>query len=111
MRYADNKVVTDFTKQATTDQSLKGIKTIAKKDLKYAQKICDEIIKNCKFQRLCRIRVVNFISHNLIPQFHRNIMPKSFFTQDVCTRMICDASYTDIRSELKKKKMKQMIEI
>lgn len=31
-------------------------------------------------------------------------MPRSFFTQDVCTRMISDASYTDIRSELKKKK-------
>lgn len=31
-------------------------------------------------------------------------MPKSVFTEDVCTRMICDASYTDISLELKKKK-------
>lgn len=31
-------------------------------------------------------------------------MPKSVFTQDVCTRMICDGSYTDVSSELKKKK-------
>ena len=31
-------------------------------------------------------------------------MPKSVFTEDVCTRMICDAIYTDISLELKKKK-------
>lgn len=46
MRYENEKVITDFTKRASTDQSLKGIKTLAKKNLKEAQKISDSIIRN-----------------------------------------------------------------
>ncbi len=46
MRCENGKIVTDFTKRAKTDQSLKGIKTLAKKDPEKAQKIADEIIKN-----------------------------------------------------------------
>ena len=46
MRYENNHVVTDFTKRAKTDSSLKGIKAMAKKDLPGAQAIADEIIKN-----------------------------------------------------------------
>ena len=46
MRVVGDKVITDYTKRASTDQSMKGIKTYAKKDPKYAQKLGDEIIKN-----------------------------------------------------------------
>ena len=46
MRYEDGKIVTDFTKRAKTDQSLKGIKTIHKENPEKALKLADEIIKN-----------------------------------------------------------------
>ncbi len=44
--YRDGKIVTDYTKRAATDQSLKGIKTLAKTNSEKANKIADEIIKN-----------------------------------------------------------------
>lgn len=46
MRYEDGHVVTDFTKRANTDQSLKGIKKLYKEDPEFALKEADEIIKN-----------------------------------------------------------------
>ena len=46
LRYEDGKVVTDFTKRAKTDQSLKGIKKIYKDNPENAKAIADEIIKN-----------------------------------------------------------------
>ena len=46
MRYENGMVVTDFTKRARTDQSLKGIKKLYKKNPELANKEADEIIKN-----------------------------------------------------------------
>lgn len=46
MRYDNGKIITDFTKRAKTDQSLKGIKKIYKENPKKAEEIADEIIKN-----------------------------------------------------------------
>ncbi|KIL53133.1 DUF2075 domain-containing protein [Jeotgalibacillus campisalis] len=46
IRFEDGEVITDFTKRAKTDQSLKGVKTIAKKDPEKAQAIADQIIRN-----------------------------------------------------------------
>lgn len=46
MRYEGNHIVTDFTKRAKTDQSLKGIKKLYKKDPELAMSEADEIIKN-----------------------------------------------------------------
>ena len=46
LRYKDGKVITDFTKRAKTDQSLKGIKTLYKENPDKALKEADEIIKN-----------------------------------------------------------------
>lgn len=46
MRYEDGHIVTDFTKRAKTDQSLKGIKKLYKEDPEHALKEADEIIKN-----------------------------------------------------------------
>lgn len=46
LRCENGKIVTDFTKRATTDQSLKGIKSMYKKDPVKANEIADEIIKN-----------------------------------------------------------------
>lgn len=46
MRYENGHIVTDFTKRAKTDQSLKGIKKLFKENSKLALKEADEIIKN-----------------------------------------------------------------
>lgn len=46
MRYEDGHIVTDFTKRASTDQSLKGIKKLYKEDPEFALAEADEIIKN-----------------------------------------------------------------
>ena len=46
MRYENGAVITDFTKRAKTDQSLKGIKKIYKENPERAQKLADEILKN-----------------------------------------------------------------
>lgn len=47
MRYEDGRIVTDYTKRAKTDQSLKGINKIVKeKGIEGANKVSDTIIKN-----------------------------------------------------------------
>ena len=46
LRYENGHILTDFTKRAATDQSLRGIKTLYKKDPAAAQARADEIIKN-----------------------------------------------------------------
>ena len=46
MRYEDGKIVTDFTKRAKTDQSLKGIKSMYRVKPEKALAVADEIIKN-----------------------------------------------------------------
>ena len=46
IRYENDRVVTDFTKRAKTDQSLKGIKKLYKESPEEANKRADEIIKN-----------------------------------------------------------------
>lgn len=45
MRY-DDGIITDFTKRARTDQSLKGIKGLYKKNKEEALNVADRIIKN-----------------------------------------------------------------
>lgn len=46
IRYEDGKVVTDATKRAKTDQSLKGIKKLSIENPDLAQKRADQIIRN-----------------------------------------------------------------
>lgn len=46
IRYENGKIVTDFTKRARTDQSLKGIKKLYKENPEEALLRADEIIKN-----------------------------------------------------------------
>lgn len=46
LRYKDGKVITDFTKRASTDQSIKGLKKLYKENKNEALKRADEIIKN-----------------------------------------------------------------
>jgi hypothetical protein len=46
LMYENGRIVTDFTKRASTDQSLKGIKSMYKEDPQKACEIADEIIKN-----------------------------------------------------------------
>ena len=46
MRYENGRIITDFTKRAKTDQSMKGIKKLYKENPDQANEIADEIIKN-----------------------------------------------------------------
>jgi DUF2075 family protein len=46
LRYENDHIVTDYSKRAKTDQSLRGIKKFAKKNPEEAQRRADEIIKN-----------------------------------------------------------------
>lgn len=46
MRYENGRVITDYTKRAKTDQSMKGIKKLYKENPQQAKKLADEIIKN-----------------------------------------------------------------
>lgn len=46
IRYEDGHVVTDFTKRASTDQSIKGLKKMYKENPEEALTRADEIIKN-----------------------------------------------------------------
>ena len=47
IRYEDGHIITDYTKRAATDQSLKGINKISREDgIEEANKIADSIIKN-----------------------------------------------------------------
>ncbi len=46
IRFENDHIVTDFTRRAKTDQSLKGIKKLYKDDPEEAKRRADEIIKN-----------------------------------------------------------------
>jgi len=46
LRFEDGKIITDFTKRAKSDQSIKGLKKLMASDSKKAKKIADEIILN-----------------------------------------------------------------
>ena len=46
LRYENNHVVTDFTKRASTDQSIKGLKKLQRENPREAARRADEIIKN-----------------------------------------------------------------
>ena len=46
LRYKDGKVVTDYSKRAKSDQSMKGIKGLAKENPEKASQVAEEIIKN-----------------------------------------------------------------
>ncbi len=47
IRYEDGHIITDYTKRAKTDQSIKGIKKIAKEEgIEEAKRLTDAIIKN-----------------------------------------------------------------
>jgi DUF2075 family protein len=46
LRFENGEVITDYTKRARTDQSLKGIKSLAKEKPEEAKRRSEEIIKN-----------------------------------------------------------------
>ena len=46
LRYEDGDLVTDYTKRAKTDQSVKGLKKMEGEDPEHAHRLADEIIKN-----------------------------------------------------------------
>lgn len=46
IRYENGKIITDFTKRASTDQSIKGLKKLYKENKEEALNRADEIIKN-----------------------------------------------------------------
>lgn len=46
LRFENGRIVTDHTKRAKSDASLKGIKSLAKRDPERAERIADEVIRN-----------------------------------------------------------------
>ena len=46
IRYSNGRIITDFTKRASTDQSIKGLKKLVKDNPEEAKKRADEIIRN-----------------------------------------------------------------
>ena len=46
IRYSNGRIITDFTKRASTDQSIRGLKTLVKEKPEEAKKRADEIIRN-----------------------------------------------------------------
>ena len=46
LRYEKGQLITDYTKRARTDQSVKGLKKMMSEDSERAHRIADEIIKN-----------------------------------------------------------------
>ncbi|CAM3018341.1 DUF2075 domain-containing protein [Paenibacillus sediminis] len=46
IRYIDGQLITDYTKRAKTDQSLKGISKLIKADKLKGERMADEIIRN-----------------------------------------------------------------
>ena len=46
IRYSNGRIITDFTKRASTDQSIKGLKKLIKENPEEAKKRADEIIRN-----------------------------------------------------------------
>lgn len=46
LRFEDGELVTDYTKRAKTDQSIRGLKKMEKEDPERAKRLADEIIKN-----------------------------------------------------------------
>ncbi|MFU0789698.1 MAG: DUF2075 domain-containing protein [Virgibacillus proomii] len=46
LRYENGEVITDYTKRAKSDQSLRGIKKMMKENPQKANKIADQIIRN-----------------------------------------------------------------
>lgn len=46
LRYENDKIITDVTERAKTDQSIKGIYKLFQQDFQKAEKLADEIIKN-----------------------------------------------------------------
>ncbi len=46
LRYENGHLVTDYTKRARTDQSIRGLKTMEEEDPERAHRLADEIIKN-----------------------------------------------------------------
>ena len=46
MRYENGRIITDATKRAKTDSSLKGLKKLTEEDPAEAEKVADKIIKN-----------------------------------------------------------------
>lgn len=46
LRYEDGHLVTDYTRRARTDQSVKGLKKMEREDPGHAHELADEIIKN-----------------------------------------------------------------
>ncbi len=46
LAYRDGRIVTDATKRASSDQSVKGLKTMLREDRKHAHALADAIVKN-----------------------------------------------------------------
>lgn len=81
MRFEDGRIVFDHNNRATSDASLKDIKTIAKTDPERAQRIADEIIRNT--YRVLMTRDMRgcymFCTDKALAEHFRNRMPDASY--------------------------------
>ncbi|MCU7558432.1 DUF2075 domain-containing protein [Macrococcus capreoli] len=96
LRMQNGKIITDYTKRAKTDQSLKGIRKGIKENKKHYEKIADEIIRNTyrtlmtRGQKGCYIYCVdkelnNFIANkvNNLVQNYESKSVSSYIAEDL----------------------------
>lgn len=91
IRYENGQVITDFTKRAKTDNSLKGIKTMYKENPEKALKLADEIIKNTYRTLMTRGQKGCYIyceDKNLKDYLRNKINLKSKFNYDALSEEI-----------------------
>lgn len=76
LRFEEGQIITDYTKRAKTDQSIKGIKKRMKEDPENAKKVVDSIIRNTyrtlmtRGQKGCYVyctdeNLANYLKHRL----------------------------------------------
>lgn len=84
LRFENGHIITDFTKRANTDQSIKGLKTMYKTEPEKAEKIADIIIKNTYRTLLTRGQKGCYIyctDRNLSKYLKKRI--ENFFVEDL----------------------------
>ncbi|MDA3936891.1 MAG: DUF2075 domain-containing protein, partial [Actinomycetota bacterium] len=106
MRFENDVVVTDHTRRARTDQSLKGIKKLATSDPVRAQQLADEIIRNT--YRVLMTRGLKgcyvFCTDKALAEHLRSLAPSSYATTNLAPMAaedpleVCSCSRTSLHA-------------
>lgn len=99
LRYEKGSIVTDFTKRASTDKSIFGMKKLYKENPENALKLADEIIKNTYRTLMTRGQKGCYIyceDKALAKYFKEKISGKTMYKQEVAALSVAEdpAKYT-----------------